>query len=89
MTYKDRISLQRTVLYDEESGSVCMCQGDYWKTCALRVSQSLPCQETLITLTAIDRTEKDPAGDAVRSIDKSLAKLTDSMRSLNEKFKVF
>jgi hypothetical protein len=86
---KDRISLKRTVLYDEETGALCSCEGKFWKTCSLRVKGQLPCVEAIISITPVERSEKDPADPDVRSIDKSLADLTDGLRNLEKKFKIY
>ena len=85
---KDRISLRRTVLYSEEDGTFCSCTGKFWKTCSLRVIGQLPCVEAIVSITPVERTETDPAKPEVRSIDKSLLKLTDGLRSLEDKFKI-
>jgi hypothetical protein len=85
---KERISLRRTVLYDDNTGSLCSCEGSFWKTCSLRVIGQLPCQDTLITLSPVKRTDRDPADPQVRSIDKKLSKLTDGLRNLEDKFKI-
>ena len=85
---KDRISLRRTVLYSEEDNTFCSCEGKFWKTCSLRVIGQLPCVEAIVTITPLVRTEADPAKPEVRSIDESLTKLTDGLRSLEEKFKI-
>lgn len=84
----DRISLRRTVLYVEDEDTMCSCTGNFWKTCSLRVKGELPCQEAIVTITPINRTDVDPAKSSTRSIDKSLAKLTDNLRNLENKFKI-
>lgn len=85
---KDRISLRRTVLYAEDTNSLCSCDGNFWKTCSLRVKGELPCQEAIVTITPINRTDVDPAKSSTRSIDESLTKLTDNLRNLENKFKI-
>lgn len=85
---KDRISLRRTVFYSEEDDTLCSCTGKFWKTCSLRVKGQLPCVEAIVSITPLKRDETDPAKPEVRSIDKSLIKLTDGLRSLEEKFKI-
>ena len=85
---KDRISLRRTVLYLPDTNTLCSCDGNFWKTCSLRVKGQLPCQEAIVTITPINRDEVDPADPSVRSIDKSLAKLTNNLRNLENKFKI-
>jgi hypothetical protein len=85
---KDRISLRRTVLYDEETKSFCSCEGPFWKTCSLRVIGQLPCQDAIVSITPVKRTEIDPAAPGVKSIDESLSTLTDSLRNLEDKFKI-
>lgn len=83
-----RKSLKRTVFLDEESGEMCFCEGDFWKTCSLRVRNQLPCFEAVVTITPVKRTETDPADPGARSLDRSLADLTDSLRHLESKFKI-
>lgn len=83
-----RFKLKRTVYMDEESGNICTCQGSFWKTCSLRVANQLPCKESIISVTPIERDEKDPASLEIRSIDAKLADLTDSLRHLKGKFKI-
>jgi hypothetical protein len=83
-----RISLKRTVLYDENTGHICQCSGDFWKTCSLRVMHDLPCTEAILTITPIVRDEVDPADNAVRSVDEKLSQLTDGLRALETKFKL-
>ena len=84
-----RISIKRTVLYDADSGTLCHCDGDFWKTCSLRVAGNLPCGEAIVSITPIVRDEdSSPASSGVRSLDQSLAKLTDGLRSLEKKYKL-
>ena len=84
-----RVSLKRTVFYDEESGELCQCEGEFWKTCSLRVANELPCQEAIVSITPINRNrEGDPAPSSVRSIDTALADLEDGLRHLNKKLKI-
>ena len=87
---KDRISLRRTVYYDEETDEFCQCVGDFWKTCSLRAANDLSCVEAIVSLTPIERedNEADLAHDAVRSLDVSLHHLRDSLRGLSEKMKI-
>ena len=89
MTMADsRKSLKRTVFYDEETGELCSCDGNFWKTCSLRVKNQLPCQEAIITITPIQRDEKDPAEPGTRSIDSRLANLSHALRHLEDKIKI-
>ena len=85
---KDRILVRRTVFYSEEDETLCSCPGSFWKTCSLRVIGQLPCVEAIVSITPLERMETDPAKPEVRSIDKSLVKLTDGLRSLEDKFKI-
>lgn len=82
-----RVSIKRTVLYDADTGNICQCEGNFWKTCSLRVAGNLPCQEAIISITPILREETDPAADSVKALDKSLADLTDGLRKLEKKIK--
>jgi len=82
-----RISIKRTVLYDTDSGILCQCDGDFWKTCSLRVAGNLPCQEAIISITPIVREEADPASNDVRALDRTLANLTDGLRELEKRIK--
>ena len=84
----DRTSVKRTAYYDESTGQMCFCQGDFWKTCALRVINELPCTEAIVSITPIARDDDDPAAPTVRALDKKLAKLTDSIRNIGKGFKI-
>jgi len=84
----NRISIQRTVLYDEETGQMCCCEGNFWKTCSLRVASDLPCTEAIVSITPIERGETDPAENTLRSLDVTLAKLTDSLRHIGKRPKI-
>lgn len=83
-----RVSVKRTVHYDAETEVLCHCDGDFWKTCSLRVAHKLPCKEAIISITPIVRGDTDPADEGVRSLDQSLAQLSDGLRSLQQKFKI-
>jgi hypothetical protein len=83
-----RILITRTVFFDEESDAFCTCVGDFWKTCRLRVINSLPCIEALVSITPIDRAEKDPASSEIKSLSTSFDDLTDQIRNLENKFKI-
>ena len=85
---KSRTSLKRTVYYEEDTDQLCSCGGDFWKTCSLRVANQLVCQAAIVSITPIDRGEKDPAGSGVRSLDETLAKLKDSLRHMDSNFKI-
>ena len=82
-----RISIKRTVFYDGDTGHICQCSGNFWKTCALRVANELPCQEAIVSITPIVREDTDPADSGVRALDKSLADLTDGLRRLESKIR--
>ncbi len=84
----NRISVKRTVLYDTATGHICQCDGGFWKTCALRVANDLPCQEAIISITPIIRDDTDLAAASVRALDDSLAGLTDGLRKLKKKIRV-
>ena len=83
-----RISTKRTVFFDEITGDICFCQGDFWKTCSLRVVNDLPCQEAIISITPIDRDGKDPASNATKSLDSRLANLNDQLRNMGGKYRI-
>lgn len=83
----NRISIKRTVFYDVSTGHICQCSGDFWKTCALRVANTLPCFESIVSITPIVRGDVDPATDSVRALHKSLADLTDSLRKFENKIR--
>ena len=85
---KSRKTIKRTVFLDPESGQLCSCQNGFWKTCSLRVKQQLPCEEAIVSITPVNREEKDPAAPGVRSLDAQLAGLTDSLRHLEKKIKI-
>jgi len=84
----DKATMVRTVYYDEEAGDFCTCEGNFWKTCRLRVINLLPCQETLITLVQLERKEVDPADNTVKSISPKLNNLKDALRHIEDKFKI-
>lgn len=83
-----RKTVKRTVFYDEETGQMCFCAGNFWKTCSLRVKNNLPCRESIVSITSIERDEKDPADDAVRSLDEKLSNLTDQLRHMKDFHKI-
>lgn len=83
-----RVSVKRTVFYDEDTGRMCVCDGNFWKTCSLRVVNRLSCKESIISITPIERDTIDPAADSVRVLDKSLAHLEDGLRGLKNKLKI-
>lgn len=83
------ISLKRTVFYDEDTREFCSCEGDFYKTCALRVVNQLPCRESIVRISPVIRDappEKAPKG--VRSIDQKLRDLEHALKGINEKFKI-
>lgn len=84
---KNRISISRTTHYDEETGQLCSCMGKFWKTCPLRVANSLPCQESIVTITKVERSESDPAAETVKSLDKKFDDLKDALRSIDKLLK--
>lgn len=84
----ERVSVKRTVFYDEDTGEICTCSGKFWKTCSLRVAAGLPCREAIVSITPVVRNDVDPAPLATRSVDEALAGLTDQLRSLKDKFKI-
>lgn len=85
---KGRVSVRKTVFFDEKTRSICSCEGEFWKTCSLRVVGQLPCQDAIISISPLQRDDVDPADPNVKSMDKSLSKLTDSLRNLESKFKI-
>lgn len=84
----NRISIKRTVLYEESTGNMCSCSGSFWKTCSLRVANNLPCEEAIVSITPIKRDEVDPADNGTRSLDETLAGLRDSLRHMENNFKI-
>lgn len=86
--HNSRVSIKRTVCYDAAAETFCHCAGDFWKTCSLRVIHNLPCKEAIVSITPITRGDTDPADNGVRSLDQSLAQLSDGLRSLQQKFKI-
>jgi len=83
-----RVSVKRTVFYDKDTGSICTCSGNFWKTCALRVSSQLPCVEAIVSITPLKRKSLDLAPLEVRSVDKALSGLNDQLRSLKDQLKI-
>ncbi len=83
--YLPIVRLKRIVFFDEETQTLCQCQGDFWKTCPLRARGSLPCTESIISITPIDRTDGPLIPDQVRSLDVKLKDLTDKMKLLSKK----
>jgi hypothetical protein len=85
----ERQVLNRTVYLDQENDIFCSCSGDFWKTCSLRVANNLDCQESLVSITPIERNQKDPAADeSVRLLDKSLSDLKKSLKVIEKRFKI-
>jgi len=76
----------RVVYYDEDTGAICQCRGNFWKTCPLRAAHDLPCTESVISITPVDRSESaDLVDDQVRSIDEQFKDVADKLKSLVEK----
>ncbi len=83
---KDPVRLLRTVYFDKETGEFCQCSGDFWKTCPLRVANQLPCQESILSITPVDRENKEHlVEDSLRSLDKELKNLTNKLYQLPKK----
>lgn len=83
------ISLKRTVFYDEDTGEFCSCEGEFYKTCALRVINQLPCTESIVRISPVIRDVPPEKADKItRSIDKELKELEHALRSINKRFKI-
>lgn len=70
----------RIVYFDEETGALCQCKGNFWKTCPLRAANDLPCKESIISITPVDRSDEDS-----ESLDKALLGFSDRIRDLSQK----
>jgi hypothetical protein len=83
----ERITLKRTVYYDQEADFVCSCSGDFYKTCSLREINDLPCKEAFLSITPIDRDidQEEGVDDVFRSIDSSFSSLKSALKTLHKK----
>lgn len=83
-----RISLKKTVYIDPDSGNVCQCAGDFFKTCPLKAANDLKCKEAIVSITFIERDQEvEKASKSIRSLDPALKTLRDPLRDLISKIK--
>lgn len=83
-----RISFKKTVYVEPESGNVCQCMGDFYKTCPLKAANNLKCREAIVSITYIERDQEiEEVSESIRAIDPSLKTLKDPLRDLVSKIK--
>jgi len=85
LTNTSRISLMKTVFYDEATGEFCQCDCEFFKTCTLRIVHDLPCQEAILSITPVVRNSSTLADSAVRSLGKAVESLQHDIRSIESK----
>lgn len=69
--------LRRTIFYDKESETLCSCSGNFYKTCALRLANNLPCEESFVHISPIKReNETDPTDDVLKALNELNKKIT-------------
>jgi len=54
--------LSKVVLVTEKD-DLCSCDKEFSKICVVRIAGNLPCQESIVRLTPVDRTLDEPDGD--------------------------
>jgi hypothetical protein len=64
-----------------DSGDICYCECSFYKVCAVRIANNLPCKKSIIRITEIEDIplEVDDGFDVVRSLDKRLSSITNSL----------
>lgn len=77
--------LLRTVYFDEDSGAFCQCQGSFWKTCPLRAANDLPCRESILSITPVERSTGSLVPDSISSLDEAFQEVTDKLLDLSRK----
>lgn len=81
----ETVRIFRVVFYDEETGEFCQCRGGFWKTCPLRAANDLPCKESVVSITPVDRSDVDNSADPITSLDSKLKNLNDKLKALHKK----
>jgi hypothetical protein len=86
----DTIRVICTVYFDPDTESVCHCKGDFIKRCPLRIAGNLPCKESVLSITPVDREEApSTVSDAVSSLDDKLHGLADSLKDIAKRGRIF
>ena len=68
---KSRV-MTKIVLITEDD-EICFCDKDFRKTCAIRISGNLPCRETIVRFTPVERDYSDNRiPEAITAIDSNL-----------------
>lgn len=68
----NKISLKRVVYVDQETGHICSCQGDFYKTCPLRNASALDCFEAVVTISKVTDSGKNTYPNFVTSLSKRI-----------------
>ncbi len=77
--------LKLTVYYNKEDEVFCHCSGDFYKTCSLRQINELPCKESIVSISPIERDASDyDAQESIRSMNENLSDLQHSLRGISE-----
>lgn len=85
----ETIRVIRIVYFDPETETICHCSGDFIKRCPLRVANNLPCKESVISITPVDRDDQPTVSEAVASLDEKLINLSDSLKNIAKRGRIF
>lgn len=64
------------VVYIDEDGEICLCDADFRKTCVARIANDLPCHESIVRVTPVDRSVDDDSDISLNCVDPELKKIT-------------
>ena len=83
----------RKVVFITEEGDICSCDGNFYKVCHLRLSGNLPCRESMVRVTAVDRQpkalEEEGPAKVVKSIDEAFDKVENKFKRTLEHLSEF
>jgi hypothetical protein len=71
------------VVHISDKDEICFCEKSFSKTCSTRIVNNLPCEETLIRFTSIEREDSNVLGtDALEKVDE----VERGLKNLNREF---
>lgn len=75
-----KLTLLLTTYYEKETDQLCTCSGDFYKGCPLRAASDLPCQQSVVRISPMEKDELE--------LDKSLDQVMNTLSRLNKGFKI-
>ncbi len=75
----------KRVVFVAKDGSICSCEGNFYKTCPRRVRDNVLCRESIIRITPIERQPKPLEDEGlikiIRTIDKAFDKIENKFKN--------